>query len=336
MPSATRKPKPAASARRKHLRVVAIGAGGMANTVHYPALAALPEVSLEALFDLDTGRLNETADKYGVDKRYTNYRQMIEDVTPDAVYAIGQPHLMYDVWVWCLQQGLHLFVEKPLGITMHMARTAAYLAEKHGCITQVGFQRRSCPLLVNLRNRCLERGPLVHVVCTFYKFLHEPLLAAPDHLIDDGVHAIDTLRWMCGGNVVEIESVARRVGVPDLNFYVALLHFDNGAIGVLMNSWSSGKRLFRVEMHGQGICAEGSPDGVGTVWTDGDTEGETSDIYAASGSRELYVHGGFLAKHQEFVECLRTKRQPGSCFADALLTMEVAERIRAQNLLAGR
>jgi len=36
------------------------------------------------------------------------------------------------------------------------------------------------------------------------------------------------------------------------------------------------------------------------------------------------------------VDCVRAGRQPGSCFADALLTMEVAETILAQAHLAGR
>jgi predicted dehydrogenase len=45
---------------------------------------------------------------------------------------------------------------------------------------------------------------------------------------DDCVHAIDTVRWMCGGQVVEIESRCKRIGTPDINWIGATLHFDNG------------------------------------------------------------------------------------------------------------
>jgi len=81
----------------KKIRVAMIGAGGMANTVHYPSLASFDDVEIAAICDLDEARLNATSDKYGVDKRYTNYPAMCEEVAPDAVYAIGQPHIMVDV-----------------------------------------------------------------------------------------------------------------------------------------------------------------------------------------------------------------------------------------------
>ena len=101
------------------VRVAMIGAGSMANAVHYPSLASFPDVEIAAICDLDPARLHATADKYGVARRYSDYRQMIAEVAPDAVYAIGQPHLMYDVWVWCLRQGLNLYIEKPMGMTIH-------------------------------------------------------------------------------------------------------------------------------------------------------------------------------------------------------------------------
>jgi predicted dehydrogenase len=325
----------ASSTRSRRLRVVAIGAGAMANYVHYPSLASLPGVTLAAICDLDPERLRATADRYGVDRRYTDYQRMIEEIAPDAVYAIGQPHLMYDIWTWCLEQGLNLYIEKPLGLTLHQAQALTHLAETHDCLTQVSFQRRSCPLLVKLHERCRQRGPIVHAVCSFYKCAPQPFLGARDHLRDDGVHALDTLRWLCGGEVVGLESLTRRVGVPDVNFLAALLHFDNDATGVLMNSWTSGRRIFRVEMHAPGICAEADPEGQGYLYADGDTGGEVFATREVAGSEELFVFGGFQAKHQEFLDCLRNKRQPSSCFSDALRTMEVAERILAASLLAG-
>jgi len=307
----------------------------MANRVHYPSLASFDDVDIVAICDIDVERLNATADEYGVERRYTDYRKMVEEVTPDAVYAIGPPHIMFDIWVWCLEQGQNLYIEKPMGITIHQARSLAYLAEKHGCITQVSFQRRSCPMVVKLREECLKRGPITHAVCRFYKCAIDPYLAARDHMMDDGVHAIDTLRWMCGGEVEEIHSVSRRVLVPDINFFAALLEFDNGATGLMVNSWTSGRRIFDVEMHAPGICVEAEHEGKGYLYADGDTEGVEYDTREVAGSDEFYVYGGFRAKNREFIDCLKAGRQPSSHFGDALKTMEVAEKILAQAILRG-
>jgi predicted dehydrogenase len=152
-------------------------------------------------------------------------------------------------------------------------------------------------------------------------------------MLDDGVHAIDTLRWMCGGEVVEIHSLAKHVLVPDLNFIAALLRFDSGATGLLANSWTSGRRIFRVQMHAPGICAEAEHEGKGRLYADGDTTGIEYDTRQVAGSDEFFVFGGFQAKNREFVDCLKTGRQPGSNFSDALKTMEIAEKILAQALL---
>jgi len=320
------------------LRVAMIGAGTMANQVHYPSLASFDDVEIAAICDRDAGRLNSTADKYGVASRYADYQRMVEETAPDAVYAIGDPDVMYPVWVWCLERGRNLFIEKPMGLTLHQARALAFLAEKNGVVTQVGFQRRACPLLVGLRAACLERGPMTHAVCEFYKCSPDPFLGARDHMMDDGVHAIDTLRWLCGGEVVEIHGVTRSVGAPDLNFLSVLLCFDTGATGVLVNSWTSGRRIFRVGMHAPGVCAEADPEGQGRLYADGDTEGVGWDTRAAAGSDELFGFGGFRDKSREFLDCVRSHSRPGSHFGDALKTMEVAERILAQALLgeAGR
>ncbi len=315
------------------VRVAMIGAGSMANRVHYPSLASFDDVEIAAICDVDAERLRTTADRYGVEGRYSDYRQMVEEVAPDAVYVIGPPHIMFDIWTWCLGQGLNLYVEKPLGITIHQARALAYLADQKGCITQVSFQRRSCPMVVQLREECLKRGPIVHAECSFYKYDINPYLQARDHMMDDGVHAIDTLRWMCGGEVVAIHSVTKRVQTPDINFISALMEFDNGATGVMLNSWSSGRRIFKVEMHAPGICVEAEHENKGRLYAEGDTEGVEYDTRAVAGSDELYVYGGFQAKNREFIDALKSGVQPQSCFADALKTMEVAERILAQALL---
>jgi virulence factor len=317
------------------VRVAMIGAGAMANRVHYPSLASFADVEIAAICDIDAARLNATADRYGVSARYADYQKMIEAQAPDAVYVIGQPHIMYDIWAWCLQHGLNLYIEKPLGLSLHQARSLAHLAEKHGCITQVSFQRRSCPMVVKLYEQCRQRGPMVHALCRFYKFAIEPFLGARDHMYDDGVHAIDTLRWLCGGEVVNVQSITRRVQTPDMNFFTALLEFDNGAIGILVNSWTSGRRIFAVEMHAPGICAEAEHEGKGYLYADGDTKGMEFDTRQVAASDEFYVYGGFQAKNREFIDCLRARRQPSSNFGDALKTIEVAERILAQSLLRG-
>jgi len=325
--------RPGIPAGRK-VRIAIIGAGNMANTVHYPSLASFDDVEIAAICDVDPERLKTTADKYGVGKRYTDYRKMVEEVAPDAVYAIGQPSQMYGIWLWLLDERQNLCVEKPLGITLHQAEMLAYKAEEAGVITQVSFQRRTCPMVAMLRDECLKRGPIVHAVCEFYKCYLKPRMDPHGHLIEDGVHAVDTIRWLCGGEVVEVQSVARRVGMPDVNFITGTFQFDNGATGMVHMSWSSGRRVFRVEMHAKGIAVDAEHEGKGHLYADGDTTGTEYDTRDVAGSSEFHVFAGFRAKDRQFIDCLKAGRLPETYFGDAAKTMEAAQMLLAQAVLA--
>lgn len=325
------------------IRVAIVGAGAMANRVHYPSLADMPGVEIVGVCDVNNDALQATADKYGIANRYSDYRQMVDDLAPDAVYVLGQPHLLYDAWVWCLQRQLNLFIEKPMGVNLHQAMNLAYLARENGCITQVGFQRRNSAMVTSMLAKCREYGPVIHAVCTFTKQDEGPMMRAYDEMYDITIHAIDTLRAICGGEIVNIDSVARRMRIPNFNAIFALLHFDNGATGVLMNNHISGRRTFSFEIHCPDICAVGELEGEGRVYRSSAkqgayydiADGETVDAMTLAGSTDYHVYGGYRAKHEEFIACLRSGGQPSSNFEDALKTMQAAEVILADALLCG-
>lgn len=92
----------------------------------------------------------------------------------------------------------------------------------------------------------------------------------------------------------------------------------------MLNSWTSGRRIFAVEMHAPGICAEAEHEVAGCLYADGDTKGIRYDSREVAGGNQLYISGGFQAKHREFIDCLKAGTQPSSNFNDALKTMEVA------------
>ena len=105
------------AAEREPVRVAVIGAGQMANLVHYPSLTSLPDVEIVGICDLSPERLRETGERWGITALFTGWSAMLDETRPDAVYVIGPPELMFGIWCACLMRGLDLFVEKPLGLT---------------------------------------------------------------------------------------------------------------------------------------------------------------------------------------------------------------------------
>jgi predicted dehydrogenase len=153
-------------------------------------------------------------------------------------------------------------------------------------------------------------------------------------MMDDSVHAIDTLRWMAGSEVVKVESVTRRVQVTDINLIMAQLSFANGCVGHLMNNWSSGKRIFAVEMHAPGVYVEAEHEAKGALYADGSLTPRVFDAAEVAGSKDVHVYTGVLAAVEDFVHCCLTGGRPMCCFENTINTMKVAEVILAQSLLA--
>jgi len=324
----------------KKIRIAIVGAGSRAMQVIYPSFAAQEDVEIVGVCDIDQTRLNAAADTYGITNRYGSgmydYQRMATELKPDALAIIGQPHIMIDLWQWALENGFNLYIEKPLGLTLHQAESLTYLAEKKKLVTAVSFQRRYSPMVVKLREECMKRGPVVHAVCRFYKHEPFPMTGARDRMMDDCVHSIDTLRWLCNADSdenVRVESHTKRVAVPDINYISAALHFGNGSSGYLINSWSSGKRYFGVEIHSPGIYVDAEHEGKGYVYADGDEKGVCYDAKIEAGSDWFEVYTGVMAAVRDFIDGIKYGRQPQTCFANSRKTMEIAETILAQALL---
>jgi predicted dehydrogenase len=115
-----------------------------------------------------------------------------------------------------------------------------------------------------------------------------------------------------------------------------MLHFDTGATGFVVTSWSSGRRVFRVQLHAPGIVVDADTEGTARLYADGDLTGVEYEARAVAGSESFHIFGGFQAKNREFIDSLKAGRElTSSPFRDCLKTMEVAEKVLAQALLRG-
>src|SRR5712692_1234747 len=102
---------------QERIRVAFIGAGKQANWRHYPSVVSQPDVELAAVCDLIPEKAEETAKRWGAPKTYESYKQMLEEVDPQAVYVIMGPGDVQEPVSYVLRQGRNVFIEKPPGLT---------------------------------------------------------------------------------------------------------------------------------------------------------------------------------------------------------------------------
>ena len=315
------------------VRTALIGAGNMANAVHYPSLSSFEDVEIVGLCDINQERLAQTAQRFSIEKTFTDHKRMLDKTDPDAVYALMPPHVLFDVAADVLERGKHLFIEKPPGVTTFQAESLAQLAAGQNLITAVGFQRRYQPLL----NRCWEedskKGPVHLTVANFYKNVapsqRSYYRGALDVLRCDSIHSVDLLRYYCG--LSEVKSVASEVRDLDASCatsFSAIVHFENDSVGVLLANWRTGRRFFKCEFHSCGASAFADADEKGEVWADNVREPALSMTYAqAAGSDEGHIAQGFRAENRAFVDAVKDDRQVHNNLADSAKTMRLADMI---------
>ena len=313
----------------KKVNIALIGAGGMANSVHYPSLRACEDVNLVGLCDMIPSKLQATAERFEIEVTFTDYKQMLEKTSPDAVYILMPPQHLFPLVIHCLSQQHHVFIEKPPGVTLHQTKEMARAAEKNDCKSMVGFNRRFIPLLREVKTIVEKQGPILQCMSTFHK--NTPDARYYEGVIDvltcDAIHAVDALRWLGGGEVKAVASDINSFYSERENSFNALVKFTSGASGYLCTNWAVGGRIHTFEMHAREISAyiNPYPGGRAILHTpNGITEITPED---AAGSNASHMAYGFYGESRHFVDAIQQNRQPLTCFADAVKTMELVTAI---------
>jgi len=121
------------------LNFAAIGSGGQgAQNIR----AASPTENVVALCDVDDLRAGPTYKQFPNAPTYRDFRQMLDKEAKniDAVIVATPDHMHATAAMWCMERGLHVYVQKPLVRTVWEARQMREAAAKYKVATQMGNQ----------------------------------------------------------------------------------------------------------------------------------------------------------------------------------------------------
>lgn len=315
----------------RRVRLALIGAGGMATGRHYPSLAERSDVEMAAICDLVPDKLKTAAEKFHIPRQFTDYRQMLDEVEPDAVYCIMPPHHMFDLCADILKRKLNLFVEKPLAVNAFQANSLARLAAENNCLTMVGFNRRFAPLVLRAKEELDKTGGLNLCRSVFHKRGSTAYYGgAIDCLACDAVHAVDLLRFM-GGEVKSLEAAVSRFPLDGhcevANSWIAVVRFESGAVGELSAHWASAARALHFEMHNDQVSAVSELAVRLSLRRHGDADEQVILAEELAGSDDSRIVTGFKGENDHFIECVKAGRQTTIDFSEAAKTAELVERI---------
>jgi predicted dehydrogenase len=128
------------------VRIGVIGCGMVAQAMHLPYLSELRDrFELAALADPSRSVREALAARYRVPGVHADHRSLLDAGGLDAV-LIASPHATHaPVVLAALDAGLHVFVEKPLCISLADAERIIDARDRAGKVVQVGFMKRYDP-----------------------------------------------------------------------------------------------------------------------------------------------------------------------------------------------
>ena len=124
------------------LRLGYVGCGMMAQRVHLPNFASLPDCEVVALAEVRRSLGEKVQRRYGIPRFYPDHRALIEDPDVDAV-AISAPYVIQaEVARECLEAGKSVFMEKPMAVSVAQSAAILAAARASGARLMVGYMKR--------------------------------------------------------------------------------------------------------------------------------------------------------------------------------------------------
>lgn len=225
----------------KALRYGVVGLGFFGEK-HAAVLADMAGVELAAVCTRRPDRVKEIADRFGVPKTYTDFRDLLADPGVDAVSVVTHLHDHCEIAVAALRAGKHVFLEKPMAGTVEACDAIVDAARAAPGKFMVGHICRFDPR-VSLAKQAINAGRLgriisMHATRNLSAVIGAEVLDKISPLMGDGIHDTDLMLWFTGSKVTSVYAQTVRVNDfehPDIGW--AMYRFDDGAVGVVETVW---------------------------------------------------------------------------------------------------
>ena len=245
------------------LKVAVVGVGAMGRN-HARIFAEMPQTHLAAVADLDAEAAAQVARTYKAEA-YADFEEMLTIERPDVVSVAVPTRLHRPVAVAALEAGSHVFVEKPLALSVTDGQAILDAARRTGRKLAVGHIERFNPAVVELSRyptsdeeqelkRLLDEGQLGRM----FQLRSRRVGPFPPRVEDVGVvfdlatHEVNILEYLTQARITSLYAETQReIHAAHEDLLSGVLKFSNGAVGVLDINWLTPKKFRELTIIGE-------------------------------------------------------------------------------------
>ncbi len=303
------------------LKVGLIGIGSIALN-HLEGLSKVEQAQIFALSSRTVTALEAAAERFGAERIFQDYRELLQDDEVEAVWVCTPNRLHYPMAMEVLEAGKHLFLEKPMADTLDECRQIHRTAEAKGLSVSLCYLSRYMPTCRAAR-QAIDDGrigrPLMFVGRRMWRrdefpgwWRDEKHLAIP-HFAS---HSIDLGIWYLGTRGAEVFAMAasKKPQFPGESEYILTTRMENDTMMNFEFSMTSRHTQFDHILIGEEGTLTTLPN---TVMLNGETIFEVDD--------DTLYSQGFYEEAREFVAAVNEARPSLTSSEEALKSMEIVE-----------
>ena len=293
------------------IKVLVAGCGHMGIS-HAKAYHAMDEFEIIGVVSRGEKSRRNLLDSLEADyPQFSDYDAALAETKPDAVSINTYPDTHADYAKKAFAAGAHVFLEKPIGVTVEEAQSVVDAANAAGKKLVIGYILRHHPSWIKFIEISHTLGkPLVMRMNLNQQssgdnwITHKNLMNSMSPIVDCGVHYVDVMCQMTKSKPVRVSAIGARLS-DELNegmcnYGMLQVTFEDGSCGWYEAGWGpmmSQTAFFVKDVVGPKGC----------VSIAGMKEDEASDdVDSHTKTESLLVHHGELDKDGKFVKADET------------------------------
>ena len=322
------------------IRILVVGCGHMGKS-HAKAYHSLPEFEIVGVVARTEASRRDLLATLGADyPQFADYEQALAATKPDAVSINTYPDTHADYAKKAFAAGCHVFLEKPVAVTVAEAEEVVAAAKRAGKKLVVGYILRVHPTWKRFIQTAQTLGkPLVMRMnlnqqssAAQWK-THQSLLQSMSPIVDCGVHYVDVMCQMTRSRPVRVSAIGARLTddlVPGMYNYGQLqVTFADGSVGWYEAGW--GPMMSDVAYFVKDVIG---PKGCVSIAGVKEGDADSDDVEAHTKAALLRLHhadlrpDGTFAKQDELIDCSGEPDHDGLCLLEQRFFLDAIQHDR--------
>ena len=222
------------------IRIGLIGLGHLA-TIHLKCMLNISQIEIIGIFDIDQDLAAKRSETYGV-PAFTDLNVLIQRC--DALDIVTPTTTHYEIAKICVEQGKHVFIEKPMTHLLSEAKQLCALIDQTDLVVQIGHVERFNPALLSLQNLSID--PMFMEVHRLAQF--NPRGTDVSVVLDLMIHDLDIILSLIPYPVSDIQATGVNIVSESEDICNARLVFENGAVVNITASRISMKNMRKMRV----------------------------------------------------------------------------------------